>query len=177
MFVFKKMMRNASVTRVSYRFSHNDVVVRANNLAFGYVHDKLILDDVDFSVRKGSKVTIMGQNGSGKSTIIKLISNILKPTGGIISTSLGLGISMAQQVLARSDGILTVHDFFKKQLQGNESGIESRISKALLQVNINVPLQREVNSFSGGQQARLLLAAALIQDPDVSIVAYEYIHS
>lgn len=150
--------------------SATDVVVRANNVTFGYVHDKLILDEVTFSVRKGSKVTIMGQNGSGKSTLIKLINGSLKPTYGAMTTGVGLTTATAQQTLPREDNRLTVREFFKKYLNGDDRGIEPRISKALLKVNIDVPLTRELFSFSGGQQARLLLAAALIQDADILLL-------
>eukprot|EP01041_Mallomonas_annulata_P003169 gene3169-6252_t len=164
-----------SSLKTTYQFgryfsTNNDVVVRASNLSFGYVHNSLILDEASFSVRRGSKVTIMGQNGAGKSTIIKLTSGVLKPISGTIMTFNGLGVATAQQVLSREDGKLTVTNFFRKQLHGNDSGIESRIAKALLKVHINVPLDREVQSFSGGQQARLLLAAALIQDPDILLL-------
>lgn len=70
---------------------------------------------------------------------------------------------------------LTLREFFSKQLQNNTSGLESRISSALLTVQLqssaaNIPLERIIGSFSGGQQARLLLAAALILDPDILLL-------
>jgi len=70
---------------------------------------------------------------------------------------------------------LTLREFFSKQLQNNTSGLESRISSALLTVQLqtssaNIPLDRIIGSFSGGQQARLLFAAALILDPDILLL-------
>lgn len=70
---------------------------------------------------------------------------------------------------------VSVREFFLKHLQNNQSGLESKISTALLAVQLqndetNVPLERIVSTFSGGQQARLLLAAALILEPDVLLL-------
>ncbi len=184
MLFIKEIFKSKNVNRIAFlrkKFSSiGEVVVRANEISFGYTQTKLVLDEVNFSVRRGSKVTIMGQNGSGKSTILKLISGSIKPTSGIISTSLNSGISIAKQVLSREDYKLTVYNYFKRQLQDNELGIESRIMKALGTVKLIAPLDREISTFSGGQQARLLLAAALIQDPDVIIIYYytkKYPHS
>ena len=47
----------------------NETVVRFNNVSFKFDNGRIILDEVDFSIRKGSKITIMGQNAAGKSTI------------------------------------------------------------------------------------------------------------
>ena len=54
--------------------ANNEVVIRFEKVSFEYGHNKPILDTVDFSVRRGMKVTIMGQNGAGKSTLFSLIT-------------------------------------------------------------------------------------------------------
>ena len=60
-------------------------VIRFNKVSFNHGHNKPILDEVDFSVRRGSKITLMGQNGAGKSTVFKLITGEIKPTEGVIN--------------------------------------------------------------------------------------------
>ena len=52
--------------------SQNEVVLRFNKVSFEYGHNKPVLNETDFSVREGMKVTLMGQNGAGKSTIFQL---------------------------------------------------------------------------------------------------------
>ena len=79
-------------------------------------------------------------------------------------------MSTARQVIPRECLDLTILDFFTKQLQGNASGISSRISEVLQQVQLNAPHDRIVKSFSGGQQARLLLASALILESDMLLL-------
>ncbi|MBI5134233.1 MAG: ABC-F family ATP-binding cassette domain-containing protein [Candidatus Taylorbacteria bacterium] len=147
-----------------------DVVLRFDEVSFNYGHNHPILDEADFSVRRGSKVTIMGQNGAGKSTIFSLITGALKPESGSISTGRGLTIAISRQVIPRGELDLTVRDFFLKCFTEKVYDIDPRIDLALEAVNFHAPKDRIVRSFSGGQQARLLLASALIQHPDILLL-------
>lgn len=52
----------------------DNVVLRFDKVSFEYGHKKPILDEVSFSLRAGSKITLMGQNGAGKSSLFKLIT-------------------------------------------------------------------------------------------------------
>ncbi len=58
---------------------HGNVIIRFSNVTFGYDEEKPLLDEVCFSVRQDAKITIMGQNGAGKSTILKLLTGEIKP--------------------------------------------------------------------------------------------------
>ncbi len=159
----------------------NDTILRFEELSFEYGHNKPILDTVDCSVRRGSKVTIMGQNGAGKSTIFQLIIGALKPESGKVIRNPGLSIAIARQVIPREELALTIREFFQKAFtdaaeaklrksDGPIYDIDVRIDKVLEVVNLKAPHDRTVKSFSGGQQARLLLASALIQDPDLLLL-------
>lgn len=97
--------------------SKEDVVLRFEEVSFDYGHNKPILDEVDCSVRRGSKITIMGQNGAGKSTIFQLITKELKPASGKIIVSNGMTIATAHQVIPRDELELSVRDFFSKLLR------------------------------------------------------------
>jgi len=148
----------------------NDTVVRFENLTFEFPGKKPLMDDVSFSVRRGMKVTIMGQNGAGKSTIFKLITKVLRPKSGSVHMDKDLTVAIAHQVMQKENLDLTVRAFFEKQFKEKIYNIDVRIAKTLDVVNLNAPLDRIISSFSGGQQARLLLAAALIQDPDLLLL-------
>ncbi len=69
---------------------------------------------MDFSVRRATKITFMGQNGAGKSTIFGLITGVHTPEGGEIVISHGLSIAIARQVIPRSEMQLSVREFFEK---------------------------------------------------------------
>lgn len=102
--------------------------------------------------------------------MLKLIKGELFPDSGMICIPSGMRVAASNQVMKREDSLLTVLDFFKKYAPGFERGIEKNIHQVLQAVELEAPLTREVNSFSGGQQARLLLASALIQEPDLLLL-------
>jgi ATPase subunit of ABC transporter with duplicated ATPase domains len=150
--------------------AQGEAIIRFEKVSFDYGHNKPILHEVDFSVRRGMKMTIMGQNGAGKSTIFQLITGGLKPELGTVSTVPGLTIAIARQVFARDQLDLTVRDFFQACFADKVYDIDPRIDTVLDVVNLNAPHDRIIRTFSGGQQARLLLASALIQDADVLLL-------
>jgi ATPase subunit of ABC transporter with duplicated ATPase domains len=150
--------------------ANNDVAVRFNNVSFEYEHKKPILDETSFALRRGSKITLMGQNGAGKSTMLELLIGALKPDEGTIYVDPGLKIAYAKQVIPREFMSLNVREFFAKYFSGKDYEIDRRIGEVLEVVNLKASVDKMVKSFSGGQQARLLLASALIQDPDLLIL-------
>jgi len=147
----------------------SNVVIRFNKVIFEYGR-KLILNEVDFSVRKGSKITLMGQNGAGKSTVFQLITKELKPESGTVAVGDGLTIATAKQVIPRNQMKITVREFFEGAFSEKIYDIEPKINKILEVVHLSAPQERTLESFSGGQQARLLLAQALIQSPDILLL-------
>jgi ATPase subunit of ABC transporter with duplicated ATPase domains len=150
--------------------AQGESIIRFDKVSFDYGHNKPILEVVDFSVRRGMKMTIMGQNGAGKSTIFQLITGGLKAEAGTISLASGLTIAHSRQVIPRDQLEMTVQGFFQACFTEKIYDIDPRIDAVLEVVNLNAPHDRIVRSFSGGQQARLLLASALIQDADVLLL-------
>jgi len=146
------------------------MLLRFDKVSFGYGPQKPILDEVVFSVRRGAKLTLMGQNGSGKSTLFHLITGEEKPEGGQINMEQKPAVALARQVIARDQMKLTVREFFAECFKEKKYDLDLRIEEILKVVNLHAPLDKAVKSFSGGQQARLLLASALIQDPDLLLL-------
>ncbi|MDO8466853.1 MAG: ATP-binding cassette domain-containing protein [bacterium] len=151
-------------------YDHGDVVLRFNKVTFGFTAAKTLLDEVDFSIREGAKMTLMGQNGAGKSTIFKMISGEVEPEEGAINIKDGATIATAKQVIPRDQLDLTVIQFFEKAFQEKVYDIEPKVKKILNVVNLKFDEKKKVREFSGGQQARLLLAFALIQNPDILLL-------
>ncbi len=147
-----------------------DTILRFDDVSFGYGHNKPIITEVSFGIRRGSKTTIMGQNGAGKSTLFELITGGHKPEEGDIYTSNGITIATSKQVISRDELYLNVRQYFENCFTEKIYDIDPRIDKALDAVNLVAPHDRTIKSFSGGQQARLLLASALIQDPDILLL-------
>ncbi len=147
-----------------------ETIIRFNDVSFEHGPKKPILDEVSFGVRRGSKVALMGQNGAGKSTLFKLIMGMSKPDDGDIHLSQNISIGISHQVIPREQLELTVREFFEKSFSKKVYDIDPRIDKILEVVNLHASKDKLIKDFSGGQQARLLLASALIQDPDVLLL-------
>src|SRR3989344_1000677 len=148
-------------------------VISFEKVSFEYGHVKPILDEVDFSVRRGIKIALMGQNGAGKSTIFGLITKDLSPDSGKINISQSVSIAHSRQVISREDLSLSVREFFQKCFPQKVYDLDPKIDEALEVVHLRGHEKihdRILTTFSGGQQARLLLAGALIQNPDLLLL-------
>ncbi|HIQ57716.1 TPA: ABC-F family ATP-binding cassette domain-containing protein, partial [Candidatus Gracilibacteria bacterium] len=134
--------------------------------------EKIILKEASFSISQGQKFALMGQNGAGKSTIFKLITGELKRQDGKVNVDQGSSIAVQRQTMDPKYKELNVREFFEAQFTSDEPiyDIDRRIEKALEAVNFSTPYEKIIKDFSGGQQARLLLASALIQDPDILLL-------
>lgn len=149
---------------------HGDVIIRFDDVTYRYNNKKLILDEASFSVRENSKITIMGQNGAGKSTMFKMITGEITPDSGQIHITNGSSIAIAKQVMPREALQLTVREFFESAFDQKIYDIDRRIARVLDAVQLTIPLDRTIEWMSGGQQARLLLAQALVQEPDILLL-------
>ncbi len=148
----------------------DNVILRFNKVFFSYDFNKPILQEANFSLRRESKLALMGQNGAGKSTIFSLITGVLKPEEGMISTDHEISIAISRQVIPHNQLDMTVREFFEAVFTKKIYDIDPQIGKVLDVVHLEAPLERKIRSFSGGQQARLLLASALIQNPDLLLL-------
>ncbi len=149
--------------------NHGNVILRFDNVSFNY-GIKPIFNEISFGVREGAKITVMGQNGAGKSTLFDLIMSIHSPEEGSVHIQKGLTISQAMQVMPREKLNLSVREFFQSAFLEKIYDIDPRIEEVLEIVHLIALFEKKISEFSGGQQARLLLAYALIQKPDILLL-------
>ena len=129
------------------------------------------LTDVSFSVKKGEILGIIGYNGAGKSTMLKVISGIMKPTTGtikvegIISPLIELGSGFDMELTARENIFLNgyILGYSKKFIKEHFDKI---VEFSELEEFLDVP----VKNFSSGMVARLGFAIATIVEPEILIV-------
>lgn len=153
-------------------------IITFNEVSYEHDPTKPILKEASFVVRRGAKLALMGQNGAGKTTLFGLISGINKPDTGDINIAPRTSIAISRQVIPRTELELSLREFFEKCFAEKIYDIDPRIDEILEVVNLapkNPDMSasfkdRVVGSFSGGQQARLLLASALIQKPDILLL-------
>lgn len=129
------------------------------------------LKDVSFHVRKGEAVGLVGRNGSGKSTMLKVIAGVLKPTMGSvrifgsIAPMIELGAGFDFDLTARENIFLNgaILGYPREMLEEN---VEKIIKFAELENFIDVP----VKNFSSGMVTRLGFSIATVYQPDILIV-------
>ena len=132
--------------------SKEETVVRFDNVSFAYDEDTVVLDKANFNVRRYSKVTIMGQNGAGKSTIFKLLTQKLQPTNGKIHVDNNATVAIAEQVVPREMFDLTIKEYFATAFEHEKPDIEKSIHQVLDMVNLEIDIFLKVRDLSGGQK-------------------------
>lgn len=127
--------------------------------------------DVSFQVRKGEAWGIIGSNGSGKSTILKAISGILKPYAGSITVNgsvaplIELGAGFDQEMTAREN------IFLNGCIIGyNEKFIQEHFDEIVQFAEIEEFLDSPIKNYSSGMKARLGFAIATVVRPQILIV-------
>lgn len=135
-------------------------------LSFG---NKAILKDLSFDIYKGEIVSIAGASGSGKSTILKLITGLIKPDGGeIIIRAKTFGMAFQHAALFNS---MTVWENIALALEEttkfSSAEIDKRVKESLEIVNLQSSEKLYPEELSGGMQKRVGIARALVLKPEI----------
>lgn len=129
-------------------------VLILKDLAVGYP-DKTMLKDISFQINKGDRVAIIGQNGIGKSTLLKTVMKQLPVKSGSIKYGASLDIGYYDQELQGLDYSKTVIDtIWDRHKDMNEKDIRSILASFLFTAK---DIDKQVSQLSGGQRARLTL--------------------
>ncbi|MBP5623650.1 MAG: ABC transporter ATP-binding protein [Lachnospiraceae bacterium] len=129
------------------------------------------LNGVDIDIKKGETIGIIGTNGSGKSTMLKIITGVLNPTEGIVSVNgrisalleLGAGFNMEYNGLENVYLNGTMMGFSRKE-------IDKRLDDILSFADIGDYIYQPVKTYSSGMFVRLAFAVAINIDPEILIV-------
>ena len=158
-------------------------LIEVKNLKFSYDDTNETIKDVSFSIEEGSYVTIVGHNGSGKSTIAKLLSGLLEKKSGSIMID---GLEMNEEnvtALRKKIGIVfqnpdnqfigsTVRDdiaFGLENHQVPQPDMDGIIEENAKRVNMTKYLDKEPTHLSGGQKQRVAIAGVLAMKPKILI--------
>ncbi|GAA0077524.1 metal ABC transporter ATP-binding protein [Clostridium sp. CTA-5] len=147
-------------------------MININNLSFSYTNKcKPLLQNINIKIPDGIYLSILGENGSCKSTLIKLILGLLKPTSGSINLDFN-NISYVPQRLDsfNSQFPITINEILS--IHAKTMGIknQTKINEALKKVNMENFKNNLIGNLSGGQQQRIFIARALIGNPDLIIL-------
>ena len=141
-------------------------LISLNSVPIGY-DSKIVLRDVDLTVKRGEIITIVGPNGSGKTSMMRALIGALVPTTGSVSRSKSLRVGYVPQKLTIDHSFpITVRRF----LSVPRRATVEQISEAAALVGIHDILDQQIATLSGGQFQRALLARAIIDTPDLLLL-------
>jgi ATPase components of ABC transporters with duplicated ATPase domains len=132
--------------------------------------DKLLFDNTDFSINEGDKIGVIGVNGTGKTTLLKMISGLEENDTGTISKKNNLQIRFLHQTPVFEENTTVLAAVLKENINKlNEWTIESDAKSMLHKLGI-VDFEQPVSELSGGQKRRVSLANVLLAPADILIL-------
>ena len=144
------------------------MLLSAEHLSINF-GSRQLLEDVNFYLNEGDKVGVIGINGTGKSTFLKVLAGRLEADAGTISRNPNVQVSLLEQNPPMEDDATVLEQVFlhfpKEFRELNEYEAKTMLNK------LGLPdYEQRVGTLSGGQRKRVALAAALIHPADVLIL-------
>lgn len=130
--------------------------------------DRVVLDDISFTLDRGEKLGILGRNGAGKSTLIRLVSGAENPTSGTITRTMSVSWPLAfggafQNALTGLDNVRFISRIYNQDYRQNMEFVSDFTELGLY-------LREPVRSYSQGMRARLAFAISMIIEFDCYLI-------
>jgi lincosamide and streptogramin A transport system ATP-binding/permease protein len=157
-----KNIENSDSLKISQLAYHKPQLVELEHVSI-YYGDKSVIHDISFSIEQGERIAIAGKNGSGKSSLIKLINGEDLRYTGTFRKGSQLKISYVSQDTSHLQGNLTDY--------ARDHGIDESLFKAILRKLdfSRVQFEKDMFSFSGGQKKKVLIAKSLCEKTHLHI--------
>ena len=144
-------------------------LISLEKLTFSYGNTPL-LDEANFTIQPGERVCLIGRNGMGKSSFLKVVDGTLKPDAGQIHREPGLNMRRLEQELPE-EGNLTVYETVAQAFdQTSHEAWESEQAIQSILLVMNLDGTQRVNDLSGGWKRRVALAKALVTKPQLLLL-------
>ncbi len=129
-----------------------------------------VLHDVSLAVHSGEIVTLIGPNGSGKTTLLRVLLGLLEPNAGSVMRKTGLTIGYVPQQLHVEPTLPLTVGRFLSLCAPRTARRDATLEGALAEVGVDGLLESPFQTLSGGELKRVLLAQALLREPDLLVL-------
>ncbi|AUM12943.1 zinc ABC transporter ATP-binding protein ZnuC [Ketobacter alkanivorans] len=151
---------------MTQEFLSQDTLVALHDVGLDF-KSRRVLDHISFNVNRREILTIIGPNGAGKSCLLKVILGLYRPTRGTCQRASGLKIGYMPQKLTVDGSLpLSVERFLTLANKGDNQPVDA----VLRRVGARSLRYAAVQSLSGGEFQRVLLARALLREPDLLVL-------
>lgn len=145
------------------------VVLSAQNISMSY-SERPLLNEVSLFIDEADKIGLIGVNGTGKSTLLKILANIEKPSSGTITTASGVRIGYLPQNPDFSGDKTVIEQVLTGGATATQQDLKLYEAKSILTKLGITEFDKKVNLLSGGQKKRVSIASALITPCDLLIL-------
>lgn len=158
-------------------------MIQIRNLSFAYLSGKSVLENIDLEIKEGETLSIIGKNGAGKSSLVRLLAGLVKPSKGeILMDGINVQDRKKAKEIRKKIGIvfqnpenqilfLKVQDDLEFALKNlGLTNREERIHEALQKVEMEKYAQEDTYELSLGQKQRINIASALAVNPKYLIL-------
>ena len=167
----RRMAQGTSTIKIDTAASSGDRVVKIEDMSFSY-GEKAVIRHFTSDILRGERIGVVGENGTGKTTLLKLLTGALQPTSG--SLTLGTRVEMAffDQLHAQLDPELTVKEIVARDRDVvTVGGVQKHVYSYLSDFLFTPERSRSpVKALSGGEKARLLLARLFLKPSNLLVM-------
>ena len=144
-------------------------ILSAENISHSFT-DKVLLDDTSFFIQENDKIGIIGINGTGKSTLLKIIAGVEEPQQGTVTKANGTVISFLSQHPIFSEDETVIEHVLKNNTEKNHAWDIETQAKSLLTKFGLTDFNQKLSELSGGQKKRVSLISVLVSPADILVL-------
>jgi len=153
----------------NYQKIHNPVMIRAQGLTFSYQEEELLIDDLELNLENGDRLAVVGKNGSGKSTIVRLLAGELSPNGGEIK--IAPNVEMAYFGQTNIERLNPGHTIEEELVHAFPEASYAEVRAACgAMLFSGDDAKKPISVLSGGEKSRVLLAKLLLKPANLLLL-------
>lgn len=163
-----------TVETLDFQFTHKpygskENMIEVSGLAFGYNPEHRLINNLSFKVEDGDKICVIGKNGKGKSTLLKLLTGDLAPLNGVIKTNPKVEIGyFGQMNIDRLNPNLTIYEELQKV---DEKLPVTRVRQVCGNMMFSSDLaNKKISVLSGGEKSRVMLGKILLKGANLLLL-------